>query len=174
MEIKINNLLAINLILIKGGVIIKIGIIVHSQTNNTYSVAEKLQEKLQESYDVKLERVDMVGGNKPQGKDIQIENPPEVTEYDALVFGSPVHAFSLAPAMKIYLEQISSLEDKKVALYVTKSLPFNFTGGTRAIGQMKKICQSKGANIVGTDIVVWRGDINRKIDDLIQKFSVIF
>ncbi|NYB51779.1 MAG: NAD(P)H-dependent oxidoreductase [Methanobacteriaceae archaeon] len=153
----------------------KIGIIVHSQTNNTYSVAEKLHEKLQEAgNDVNIERVNMVGGNKPQGKDIQIENPPEVAEYDAIVFGSPVHAFSLAPAMKVYLEQIPSLQDKKVALYVTKALPLNFTGGTRAIGQMEKICQSKGATIVGTDIVVWRGDINKKINDLTRKFSVIF
>jgi NAD(P)H dehydrogenase (quinone) len=153
----------------------KIGIIVHSQTNNTYSVAEKLQGKLQEAgNDVKIEKVNMVGGNKPQGKDIQIENPPEVAGYDALVFGSPVHAFSLAPAMKIYLEQIPSLQDKKVALFVTKGVPSKWTGGSRAIGQMKKICESKGGAIVGTDIVVWRGDIDKKIAELIRKFSVIF
>lgn len=153
----------------------KIGIIVHSQTNNTYSVAEKLQKKLQEAgNEVNIEKVNMVGGNKPQSKDIQIENPPDVTGYDGLVFGSPVHAFSLAPAMKIYLEQISSLQDKKVALYVTKGLPLKFTGGTRAIGQMRKICESKGANIVGTEIVIWRGDVDKNIDVLIRKFSVIF
>lgn len=153
----------------------KIGIILHTQTNNTYSVAEKLQKKLQEAGNkVNIEKVNMVGGNKPQSKDIQIENPPDVTGYDGLVFGSPVHAFSLAQAMKIYLEQISSLQDKKVALYVTKGLPLKFTGGTRAIGQMRKICESKGANIVGTEIVIWRGDVDKNIDVLIRKFSVIF
>ena len=153
----------------------KIGIIVHSQTNNTYSVAEKLQAKLQEAgNEVNIEKVDMVGGNKPGSKDIQIENPPDVTGYDGLVFGSPVHAFSLAPAMKIYLEQIPSLQDKKVALYVTKGLPLKFTGGTRAIGQMEKICKSNGADVLATDIVIWRGDIDKSIDDLIEKFSAIF
>ncbi|HHT18252.1 MAG: NAD(P)H-dependent oxidoreductase [Euryarchaeota archaeon] len=153
----------------------KIGIIVHSQTNNTYSVAVKLQKKLQkDGNEVNIKTVDMVGGNKPQSEDIQIENPPDVTVYDGLIFGSPVHAFSLAPAMKIYLEQIPSLHDKKVALYVTKALPLKFTGGTRAIGQMEKICQSKGGNIMGTDIVVWRGDIDKKINELTQKFSLIF
>lgn len=154
---------------------VKIGIIVHSQTNNTYSVAEKLQAKLQEAgNEVNIEKVDMVGGNKPGSKDIQIENPPDVTGYDGLVFGSPVHAFSLAPAMKIYLEQIPSLQDKKVALYVTKGLPLKFTGGTRAIGQMEKICKSNGADVLATDIVIWRGDIDKSIDDLIEKFSAIF
>lgn len=154
---------------------VNIGIIVHSQTNNTYSVAEKLQAKLKEAgNEINIEKVDMVGGNKPGSKDIQVENPPDVTGYDGLIFGSPVHAFSLAPAMKIYLEQIPSLQDKKVALYVTKGLPLKFTGGTRAIGQMEKICESKGGNIVGTDIVIWRGDIDKNINALIRKFSAIF
>jgi flavodoxin len=153
----------------------KIGIIIHSQTNNTYSVAEKLLENFQEAgNEVKMETVDMMGGNKPQGKDIQIENPPDVTKYDALVFGSPVHAFALAPAMITYLEQISSLSDKRIALYVTKALPFRWTGGSRALGQMEKICKSKGGTVVAKDIVVWRGDINKKIDELVRKFSVIF
>jgi flavodoxin len=153
----------------------KIGIIVHSQTNNTYYVVQKLSEKLSEAGNkVEIEKVNMVGGNKPQGKDIQIENPPEVSGYDALIFGSPVHAFSLAPAMKTYLDQISSLQDKNVACFVTKSLPFNWTGGNQAIDKMKKICESKGATIVGTDIVVWRGDLEKKIDELIRKFSVLF
>jgi NAD(P)H dehydrogenase (quinone) len=154
---------------------VKIGIIVHSQTNNTSSVAEKLQKKLHEAgNEVNIEKVDMVGGNKPGSKDIQIETPPDVTGYEGLIFGSPVHAFSLAPAMKIYLEQIPSLQDKKVALYVTKGLPLKFTGGTRAIGQMEKICESKGGNIVGTNIVIWRGDIDKNIDALAQKFIAIF
>ncbi len=122
----------------------KIGIIIHSQTNNTYLVAQKLQKKLSDDVnEVEIKRLIMKGGNKPGSKDIQIENPPEVSDYDALIFGSPVHAFSLAPAMKVYLEQIPSLQDKKIALFITKGLRFEWTGGTRAIGQMKKICQSK-------------------------------
>lgn len=154
----------------------KIGIIVHSQTNNTYLAALKIKEKLVEGgNEVEIERVSMVGGDKPDNKDnIQIENPPDTKKYDALIFGAPVHAFAIAPAMKVYLEQIPSLKDKKVALYVTKALPFNFTGGTRAIGQMKTICKSKGGNIVGTEIVVWRGDVDKKIGEMSQKFSVIF
>lgn len=148
----------------------------HSQTNHTYSVAEKLQEKFSEmGNEVELKRVSMVGGDVSKNKkDIQIEDPPEIIKYDALIFGAPVHAFSLAPAMQLYLEQISSLQDKKVALFVTKGLPFNFTGGTRAIGQMKNICQSNGGNVVGTGIVIWRGDIDRNIDELIRNFSVLF
>ena len=104
----------------------KIGIIVHSQTNNTYLVAQKLQEKLSEDgNEVEIKRVKMKGGDKSGRKDIQIENPPEVSDYDALIFGSPVHAFSLAPAMKVYLEQIPSLQDKKIAFLLPRDYALN-------------------------------------------------
>jgi flavodoxin len=153
----------------------KIGIIVYSITDNTYSVAQKLSENLSAAgNEVEIERVNMVGGNKPQGKDIKIENPPDASQYDALIFGAPVHAFSLAPAMRVYLEQISSVQDKKIALFVTKGLRFDWTGGTRAIGQMKKICQSKGGIIMGTGIVVWNKQRDQKIAELVQKFSELF
>ncbi|MGZ7116756.1 MAG: flavodoxin family protein [Methanobacterium sp.] len=153
----------------------KIGIIVHSQTDHTYSVAQNLQKKLTEAgNDIEIKRVMMVGGDRPEGKNVQIENPPDVSQYDALIFGGPVHAFSLAPAMKVYLEQIPSLQDKKIALFVTKGLRFEWTGGTRAIGQMKKICQSKGGMIMGTGIIIWNKQRDKKIAEVVEKFNTIF
>lgn len=153
----------------------KIGIVVHSQTGNTCEVAQKLQEKLSASgNEVEIQRVRMVGGDKPQGKDIKIENPPDVVKYDVLIFGAPVHAFSLAPAMKVYMEQIASLQDKKVACFVTKAMRFNWTGGTRAIGQMKKTCGSKGGIVYGTGIIVWNKQRDKKIDELVEEFSRLF
>lgn len=76
--------------------------------------------------------------------------------------------------MASYLDQIPLVENKKIALFVTKSLPFNWTGGNQAIGKMKKICQSKEGKIVGTDILVWRGDVDKKIENMIRQFSVLF
>ncbi len=154
----------------------KIGIIVHSQTDNTYSVALKLQETLTESgNDVEVKKVSMVGGDKPENKNkIQLENPPDVTSFDALIFGAPVHAFSLAPAMRVYLEQLPSLENKKIALFVTKGLRFEWTGGSRAIGQMKKLCQSKSGEIVGTGIIIWNKQRDKKIAEVVRNFAVLF
>lgn len=154
----------------------KIGIIVHSQTNNTYSVALELQEKLKDAgNEVEIERVSMVGGDRPESKEkIKIENPPDVNGYEALIFGAPVHAFALAPAMQVYLEQIPSIQDKKVALFVTKKLRFEWTGGSRAIGKMEKICRSKGGKIVGTGIVIWNKQRNKKISELGREFSGLF
>jgi NAD(P)H dehydrogenase (quinone) len=153
----------------------KIGIIVYSQTNNTYSVAQKLQEKLLATgHEVEIERVVPAGDVHPGSKDVTFETRPEVDAYDALIFGSPVHAFSLAPAMKAYMEQIPSLQDKKIACYVTKGLPFDRTGGNQAISHMKKTCESKGGTVVGTGILVWRGGQGKKIADLVERFSGLF
>lgn len=153
----------------------KIGIIVYSKTENTYYVAEKLQEKFQEKgHEVEIERVVPKGEVPPRAKNVEFKSKPEIESYDALVLGSPVHAFSLAPPMKVYLEQIDSMQNKKIACFVTKGLRFNWTGGNQAIGKMKKICESKGGKIVGTDIVVWNKNKDAKIDELIRKFSVLF
>ncbi len=152
----------------------KIGIVVYSQTEHTYSVAQKLQERLQEKgRDVEIERVVPKGEVNPGSKD-KFENLPDVEGYDALVFGSPVHAFSLASAMRTYLEQVPSLQGKKVALFVTKGVPFNWTGGNQAINKMKNICQSKGGTVFGTGIVVWNKKQDEKIEELTRRFSAIF
>ncbi len=105
----------------------KIGIIIYSQTEHTYSVAQKLKEKLIASgHEVNLERLITMGDAPPRTKNIEFKEQPNINMYDALIFGAPVHAFSLAPAMKAYLEQITSLENKKVACFVTKG--YLFTG----------------------------------------------
>jgi flavodoxin len=153
----------------------KIGIIVHSQTGHTYEVAQKIEENLLAAgHTVEIEQIRLAGGQQTPNKDSKIENPPDATAFDAVIFGAPVQAFALSKVMQMYLEQIPSLQDKKIALFVTKGLPFNWTGGSRAIGQMKKICQAKGGIVYGTEIVVWSKNRDKQITELVQKFSGLF
>jgi len=135
---------------------LNIGMIVHSQTGNTHSVALKLEEKLTAAgHSVNLERLKVVGGYEPRKKDIQFETLPNVEQYDALVLGSPVEAFSLSPVMVSYLKQIGSLQNKDVAFLVTQAFPYPWLGGNRAVRQMKRACESKGATVCGSGIVNW-------------------
>jgi len=153
----------------------KIGIIVHSYTGNTYSVAEKLQEKfLAAGNEVSIEQVELVDDEEMDVKKIQIETFPDLNAYDVLIFGASVRAFSLSPAMTAYMNQIPSLQDKKIACFVTKGLPFHRTGGNQAISQMKKICESRGGTVMGTGIVIWRGNREKEINELVEKFIAIF
>jgi flavodoxin len=154
----------------------KIGIIVHSQTGHTSSVAEKLKEKLAAAgHVVNIERITPVGGEQKDIKNIRIEKLPDIGAYDALALGAPVHAFSVSPVMAAYLKQLPSLNNKKVAVFVTKGLPFAWTGGNNAIGQMKKACESSGGVVVCTGIVNWSGKgRDSQIADVVEKLSRSF
>ncbi len=153
-----------------------IGIIVYSQTGNTYSVAQKLKEKLLAvGHSANIEQIETIGEVKEGEKNIQFKTLPEIGIYDALVFASMVQAFSLSLVMKSYLTQIGSLKGKKVACFVTKGLPFHWTGGNHAISQMKSICESKDATIVGTGIIVWKNKQREKmIDNMTETLSKSF
>lgn len=157
----------------------KIGIIVHSQTGNTYYVAQKLKEKLlTDGHSVNIERIALAGGKQIYEKDITricLETLPDVCAYDAVVFGAPVHGASVSPVLAVYLSQIASLQNKKVACLVTEFFPYPWMGGNRAIAQMKNICQSKGATINGTGVVNWMStQREKKIADVVEKLSSLF
>jgi menaquinone-dependent protoporphyrinogen IX oxidase len=134
----------------------KIGIIVYSQTGNTLSVAEKLKEKLATAgHSPEIEQVTVVGGHKSGDRTFQLETRPDVAQYDALVFGSAVEAFSLSPVMRGYLAVVDSLQGKQIACLVTQLFPYPWMGGNRAIRQMRGLCKSKGATVCGAGVVNW-------------------
>jgi len=153
-----------------------IGIIIYSQTGNTNSVALKLKEKLSTArHSVDIEQIEISSELGPRAKNFQLKTKPDVDKYDALVFGAPVQAFSLSPAMKSYLTQMASLKRKKVACFITKGLPFYWTGGNQAINKMKKICESKDGTVCGLGIVIWSSaHREKKIADVVEKLSRLF
>ena len=153
-----------------------IGIIIYSQTGNTNSVALKLKEKLSAAgHSVDIERIEISGELGPRATNFQLKTKPDVDKYDALVFGAPVQAFSLSPAMKSYLTQMASLKGKKVACFVTKGLPFYWTGGNQAVNKIKKICESKDGAVCGSGMVIWSSARrDQKITEVIDRLSRLF
>ncbi len=134
----------------------KVGIIVHSYTGNTLSVAQRLKDQLVEAnYLVELKQVTAVDEKPSEAGNIQLKTIPDVNDYDGLIFGAPVRAFSLSPAMKAYLLQLPSLAGKKVGCFVTQHFRYKWMGGNRSIKQMKKICRDKGTDIWASGIINW-------------------
>lgn len=154
----------------------KLGIIVYSKTGNTLSVAEKLKEKLTAAgHSVNIERITAVDEKQSDPKKIQLQKLPDLSGYDALIFGTPVQAFSAAPIMKVYMPQLPSLSGKKAACFVTKGLPLVATGGNQAIALMKGAIESKGGNVVDTAIIRWGGSgRDQRINEMVDKFSKAF
>jgi len=153
-----------------------IGIIVYSQTGNTLSVAEKLKAELDKAgHSVTLEQVTVVGGREQGDRSFQLEETPEPGGYDAVVFGSYVEAFSLTPVFSRYLKHIGSLQGKRVACLITQQFPYPWLGGNRAIRQMRKLCESKGASIRGTAIVNWaQSRRERTTSDAVERLARLF
>lgn len=151
----------------------KVGIIIHSYTGNTLSVAERLRERLLESgHTVSLERVTAVNEDPSAAKNVQLKSKPDISTYDALIFGCPVRGFSMSPVMKAYMQQLPLLKGKKVGCFVTQYFPFPWMGGDRSIGEMKQTCKDKGECVFDAGIVNW-SHIRResKIQDVLQKLS---
>lgn len=153
----------------------KVGIIVYSITGNTLSVAERLEKTLAaRGHTVEIKRVEAENEQSKPSVPITLKTAPDISPYDTVIFASPVHAFSLAPAMKLYLSQISALNGKKTHCFVTQQLKKAWLGGNHAIRQISSACKAKGGSMISTGIVNWSGDNReRQIEDIVAALSAI-
>src|SRR4030042_2341636 len=132
----------------------KIGIIIHTVSGKTGSFAVRLKDKLTEAgHTVNVEQIKPVEGWNFEKSKLKLSNNPDIGKYDALIFGAPVMAFSLSPVMEMYLNGIKSLEKKKTMLFVTKTLPFFWTGGYQSIAKLADLCAKKNADVQGKEII---------------------
>jgi len=150
-----------------------IGLIVYSETGNTLSVAQKLEQALQAAgHTVALEKVGV--DKDPKTGAVTLKSTPAIEPYDAVIFASPVQAFSLAKAMNLYLSQIPSLSGKKAACFVTQHFKKACFGGNHAIRQIQSACKAKGADITLTGIVHWSAaDREAQIDEVVRCLSAV-
>lgn len=152
-----------------------VGIIVYSHTGNTLSVAQKLERALKDAgHAAEIARVEPVNDNLNSSEPVELKSAPDVSRYDAVVFASPVQAFSLAGVMKKYLSQVSDLSGKKVYCFVTQALKKKWMGGNRAVRQIGSACRAKGAEVIDSGVVNWSGSIREKqIEDIVSRLSAI-
>lgn len=153
----------------------KVGLIIHSRTGNTLGVAQKIKEKLTEAgHSVSLEQIKAVNEDQTAAGRLQLLNEPDIKDYELLIFGAPVHGFSISAAMKTYLSRLETLKGKKIGCFVTQQFPYPWMGGNQAMKQMKSLCYEKGENVLLAQIINWSNK-NResKITDLLKKTSVL-
>ena len=152
-----------------------VGIIVYSGTGNTLSVAQKLQRALSAAgHTAALERVETVGSDPRASGPVALKKAPDIAPYDAVIFASPVHAFSLAPAMKLYLGQLSDLSGKKVFCFVTQHFKKRWLGGNRAVRQIQAACRLKNGELSGNGVVNWSSaGRQEQIEDIVTRLSAL-
>ena len=156
-----------------------IGILVHSMTGHTLSVAQRIEKKLMEKgHTCRIERIsardeDVISKGQVM-QPIQLISPPDPLVYDALILGAPVWGLSLSKVMNAYLDRLPKLSGKKAACFITQSFPHPIFGGNRSLRQMKADCQLKGASLYASGIVNWSNSRREvQIEKLVQSLSQI-
>ncbi|OPL09920.1 MAG: hypothetical protein AVO34_04370 [Firmicutes bacterium ML8_F2] len=145
------------------------------QHRGNYEVFPVAVEVEVTGHQVTIEEITIEGKIPAQPGKFEIINAPEVDNYDALIFGAPVQAFSLNPVMKKYMRSLPKMEGKKIALFVTKQIPVLWLGGTGAISFMKKESELRGARVMGSKIVVWAGSRREQsINEALANLSKLF
>lgn len=136
----------------------KIGIIVYSKTGNTLHVAERIRETLAaEGNSVTVEHFcaeTLPNSNTP----VRLTATPDTNKYDVVIFGAPVQAFSLDPAMSMYLNQIGKASAKPALCFMTQYFRKPWMGGNHAMKQMLALLQKKGFSAEPMGIVNWSSD----------------
>lgn len=123
-------------------------IVYYSKTGNTKSVASRL-------HDFDLLEIKAMSDD-PNNLSPVLTQIPDISSYDYVVFGTPVHGFQMAQIMKAYLNQLPTLLGKTIDLYVTHFFPFAWMGGTITLKQMKKIIEQKGGKVRHMSSINWK------------------
>lgn len=153
-----------------------IGIIVHSQTDHTWSVAEKLQaDLLAKGHQVAMERIRATDDQQPKSDLVSFSECPDPSPYEAVIFAAPVRAFSINPIIKAYLSRMPEQAGKQAACFVTMHLKKPWMGGNKATSTMSSLCSTKGMKVAGSAIVSWSSpQKDAQIDACVNKIASLF
>jgi multimeric flavodoxin WrbA len=132
-----------------------IGIIVYSRNGHTRLAATKLKEALSAAgHGVSFVELETVGPLPRSARTAELKSIPALDAYEAVVLACPVQGGVPAPPMRVYLEQVASLQGKKVALLVGGFFPAGW-GRNQTVAALKAMCESKGATVLGAATVRW-------------------
>jgi len=154
-----------------------IGIIIYSHSGHTLSVGVKIKKTLlAQGHSVRLEKI-TAANEDPQSKErIRLTAIPDISPYDAVIFGAPVKGAQLSPIMKAYLAQLPAVQSRKAACFVTQQFRIKWMGSSRAVKQITRAVEQKGTPIIASGIVQWSSEVREEqirqvVDSLCRAFE---
>lgn len=146
-----------------------IGIIVYSKTGNTLLVAERIRVLLaQTGLQSVIRRFTAEAEEARPNATIKLTDSPDPNPFDALILGAPVQAFSLDPAMSLYLRQIGSIKKMPTMCFITQHFKRPWLGGNRAMRQILALLKARGLAAVPLGVVNWT---NEQRDQQIEQIA---
>jgi NAD(P)H dehydrogenase (quinone) len=149
----------------------KIGIFVHSQSGNTAKLGLAVTHALREKgHDVSIELLRPIGKIHPRVKHVHFRSLPEVEDYDSILFGSPIWAFSASPVIVSLLKQLETLKGKKAMCFTTSGFPTAFSGAKRVLIRLADLCEGLGAVVLPGVALFWGLHCGKKrLDATVEK-----
>lgn len=133
----------------------KLAIVFYSFSGNTKRACQFLKDKLSlqrwdvDMLELKLEKEQ--GAFLKQCLDAKLKRTPllsgvnyDVSGYEFIIFASPVWAFTFAPALRTFLNNLKGAENKRVACILTHG---SSLGSKKALVELEEILRGKNAHI---------------------------
>ena len=129
-------------------------ILYFSQTGNTKMFAEAISEAL----------------NIQKICDINSVEPSDVTEYNVLILGTPVHGFNPSKESVSFVESLTQAEGKQAILFCTYRL---WKG--RVFSKLKKEMKKKGYNTIlcvsAKAKEFTKEDFTKQVNEIVEKLN---
>lgn len=134
----------------------RVGVVYYSYSGHTALLVARLVSELSRVRGGQVREIPL----EPEGSlqfnaiSVPLKSMPTIEECDALILGTPVHGGRMSGPMRTFLEDISSLEDLRVAFLLTHFFPRQW-GAVQTAEAMDALCREKGAEVLGSADVTW-------------------
>ncbi|MBI5345992.1 MAG: hypothetical protein HZB76_02470 [Chlamydiae bacterium] len=154
----------------------KILIVWYSRTGVTKLAGEKMAELLSADTDEIIDNKNRSGvlGYLMSGKDSLFKKPTEIQtakdpkDYDLVIVGTPIWAYKMAPAVRMYLEQ-NIHNFKNIAFFATEQA----SGSEKAFEEMEQLVNKKTATSVFLSKEVKNGAFLEKLKKFIETLGIV-
>jgi multimeric flavodoxin WrbA len=145
----------------KGWLEMKISVIYYSHTGHTTQLADELVRQLRQAgHSVEVFLLETVGTLSMSAERVAILETPDISVYDALAIGTPVHGGRISAPVMTFIEGTSSFSYKPVGFFLTHFFPRKMSAHI-TIDALEKLGREKGGHVLGSESVTWFS-FNRK------------
>ena len=137
----------------------KILVAYFSQTGNTRQIAEAIYREASLSNEAKLANIDDIGGD-------------DLTAYDLVFLGSPIHAGGLAEQVKTLMASMPVNPSFKMAAFITHaSSAYEKQGFEDGVQQFVDICNDKKIDYLG--FFDCQGRLTPELHDMVKQMQKV-
>jgi flavodoxin len=137
--------------------IMKFGIFVHSQSGHSSALGLAITQKLRErGHEVDIQLIQPAGRVRPRMKRVELkEDVPDMSAYDAVLFGGPIWAFSPSPVVCAFINGIPGLKGKKALCFTTSGFPTPLSGAKGALNKIAGRLDDLDATVLEGETFFW-------------------